>query len=230
MYISYKRPAIAMIELIFSIVIMGIVLMSAPMLISTAASTTSVALQQEGINEASARVSMILTYNWDQNDNNVSCIPPVLYVTNGDDELNATVNQKRVGVPFYTNSRTFKCGSMEFNASTIGKEDSELDDMDDFSNISLADLNTSGSGGVDYIEQDSVAIATLVTYISDNANYNSLKVIYAPGGAAVGGTSNIKNIQVTVTSTSSVSELNKNIILNAFSCNIGGYEPEHREF
>ena len=85
--IQHMRTAIAMIELIFAIVIMGIVLMSAPMLISTASSTTTVALQQEGINEASSRISMILTYPWDQNDINDSCISPVLHVSSGDSEL-----------------------------------------------------------------------------------------------------------------------------------------------
>jgi hypothetical protein len=209
---------------------MGIVLMSAPMLISTASSTTTVALQQEGINEASSRISMILTYPWDQNDINDSCISPVLHVSSGDIKLaeNAT-SGRRVGVPLLTNSRTFKCGDIELNATTIGLEGTSANDIDDFSNVTLADLNTSGSGGVDYIEQDTVSIATAITYISDTADYNSSTVTFAPG-AASGGTSNIKKIQVTLTSTSSTSEFEKNIILNAFSCNIGGFEYESRQF
>jgi len=35
---------------------------------------------------------------------------------------------------------------------------------------------------------------------------------------------------VTVTSTSGATELAKNIIFRGFSCNIGGYEYESREF
>ncbi|NKQ41562.1 MAG: type II secretion system protein, partial [Sulfurovum sp.] len=86
---SKHRDAIAMIELIFSIVVMGIVMMSAPMLISTASKTTSVALQQEGIHEAASRVNMIMTYEWDENALNGVCSsqPPILKVTNGDEKL-----------------------------------------------------------------------------------------------------------------------------------------------
>ncbi len=48
-YTQIRRPAIAMIELIFAIVIIGIVLMSVPQLISTAAKSGYVTIQQEAI-------------------------------------------------------------------------------------------------------------------------------------------------------------------------------------
>ena len=62
------RKAIAMIELIFAIVIMGIILMSAPMLISNASQSGYVAMQQEGINEAATQVNMIMGHYWDENN------------------------------------------------------------------------------------------------------------------------------------------------------------------
>ncbi|MCF6207545.1 MAG: type II secretion system protein [Sulfurovum sp.] len=224
---SNTRPAIAMIELIFALVIMGIVLMSAPMLISTASQSTSVALQQEGINEAASRVSMIMTYPWDEADTNDSCIPPVLHVTNGDDELDMNASSsRRTGVPLQTNSRTFVCGGRnDFNASVIGSEGGDLDDIDDFTNTSLV-VDLSGSGGTDYIEQGTVSIATTISYQSDNADYNSSTVSYTPMAGAV--TTNIKGIDVNLTSTSSVTELSKTIVLHAFSCNIGGREFAHK--
>jgi len=221
-----KRPAIAMVELIFSIVIMGIALMSAPMLISTATQSTSIALQQEGINEATSRINMILTYPWDKNDINDSCIPPVLHVTSGDSELDETGNTgRRIGVPFDTNSRTFKCGSNEFNASAIAIDG--LDDIDDFIGSSTLVLDTTGSGGEDYIEQNTVNIATTISYISDNADYNTSTTTYIPSSGS--STTNIKQISVTLSSTSSISELDKTIKVTAFSCNIGGYEYASRE-
>jgi hypothetical protein len=227
---SILRPAIAMIELIFAIVIMGIALMSAPTLISTAASSVSVALQQEGINEAASRVNMILTYPWDQNDTNDSCIPPVLHVTAGDNELDGnTTTGRRGGVPLGTNSRTFKCGSDDLNASSIGQEvNGTIDDIDDFVGTTLVSVG-GGTGGKDYIEQTTVNIATTISYINDNALYSNTSFSYAPGGAvAAGQTSNIKHITVTLTSSSGINELNKTIILRAFSCNIGGIEYESR--
>ena len=62
MYYKRLRPAIAMIELIFALVIMGIALMSAPMLITVSTQSIEVSLQQESLNEASSRVNMLLTY------------------------------------------------------------------------------------------------------------------------------------------------------------------------
>ncbi len=229
-----KRPAVAMIELIFAIVIMGIVISSAPMLISTASSTTVVALQQEAINEAATKVNMILTYPWDQSDVTDSCIPPVLHVTAGDSELNEYANTKRrVGIPTKSNSRTFACGNRsDFNASAIAKDG--LDDIDDFSdpsNPTSLVTDASGSGGVDYIEQSTVNISTTVSYINDSATYSNKTFAYNIGGTVSSGTTNIKLIQVTLTSSSSESELNqKNITLKAFSCNIGGIEYESRSF
>ncbi len=233
MYIELKRPAIAMIELIFAIVIMGIVMMSAPMLISTSAKSTSVALQQEGINEAVSRVSMILTHEWDQHDTNVSCLPPVLHVSSAGDvalkEVNTTT--RRVGVPLQTKSRTFHyaCNNSELNATaTLGIEGTVIDDIDDFTNTSLIE-DLSGSGGKDYIEKTTVNIATSIYYTPDIANYSSSSVAYSftPGSTSSSST-NIKAIQVTLTSTSGIDELEKTIVLNAFSCNTGGPEFQSR--
>lgn len=229
MTLQDKRPAVAMIELIFAIVIMGIVLGSAPMLISTATSSTSVALQQEGINEASSRINMILTYPWDANNTSDLCTPPVLHVTAGDSELAMdSTTSRRVGVPLLSNSRSFICGiDNNFTASMVVDGS---DDIDDFNSATSLTLVSSGSGGEDYIEQSTVNIATAISFINDTAAYTSETVAYAPSALAGGGSSNIKNIKVTLTSTSSVGELTKNITLNAFACNIGGFKYESREF
>lgn len=223
------RPAVAMIELIFAIVVMGIVMMSAPTLVATAAKSTMVALQQEGINEAATRVNMVLTYPWDQNDTNDSCIPPVLHVANGDSDLEEINANRRVGVPPESNSRTFKCGNTEYDASAIGKEGSIMNDLDDFNGMTSLLADVSGSGGTDYIEQTTVNIATTVSYILDMANYQSNTLSYTPQSTSTDST-NIKQIEVNLTSSSSETELQKTIILKAFSCNIGGIEYAHREF
>lgn len=228
MILQYKRPAVAMIELIFAIVIMGIVLSSAPMLISTASSSTSVALQQEGINEAASRINMILTYPWDENNTGDSCTPPVLRVTAGDSELDIdTSTSRRVGVPLLSNSRTFICGADNNFTASIAIDGSN--DIDDFNAATSLVNIASGAGGEDYIEQTTVNIATAISFIEDNADYTSETVAYAPDAAAA-GSSNIKYIQVTLTSTSGVDELDKNVSLNAFACNLGGFTYESREF
>jgi len=229
MKISCKRPAIAMIELIFSIVIMGIVLLSAPMLISTASKSTSVVLQQEGINETAARINMILTYEWDENNANSICatFPSILHVSSsGDSELGPT----RAGVPANSNSHTFNCGGSELNATAIGVEIAGIiDDQDDFDNVNLVDVPL-GSGGEDYIEQATVDIATNIKYVADAADYSgNPQYNFNPGGNSP-GTTNIKAITVILTSSNSADELDKEITMHAFSCNIGSYRFATRPF
>jgi len=229
---KHFRPAIAMIELIFAIVIMGIVMMSAPQLISTAAKSTTVGLQQEGINEAASRVAMILTYPWDENDTSDSCIPPVLVVTGGDSALDENgTSGRRTGVDKNSSSHTFLCDNKRFNASPIAADGS--DDVDDFAGTINLTTGSGGSGGTDYNEKDTVQIATAINYVEDNTSSHydpptsNRTLNYVPGAAVSGTTTtNIKHITVTLTSSSSASELNKTIILKAFSCNIGGFEYE----
>ena len=73
-----QRKAIAMIELIFAIVIMGIALMSAPTLISVSSKSTYTALQQESITAAVSQINMIMTGAWDEMDTNSTIGEPVL--------------------------------------------------------------------------------------------------------------------------------------------------------
>ena len=138
------RPAIAMLELIFAIVIMGIILMSAPQLISTAAQSGYVAIQQEAINEAASQVNMIMGYQWDENDVDERYIDPILQVANGDTELDEEGNtSRRLGTP-EESYRTFvrSDGVDNLAASTIGTSDAgetgdhDEDDIDDFNGYS----------------------------------------------------------------------------------------------
>ncbi len=220
---TYLRPAIAMIELIFAIVIMGIVMMSAPMLISTASNSTSVVLQQEGINQAVSRITMVLSYPWDEADTNDSCIPPVLRVTNGDIALDIN----RSGVPLASNSRKFNSCGMILNASTLGTDasDTEKDDIDDFGITSLAEIQDDGGR---YIGKNAVSIVTAVSYGLDTATYSGATITFKPT-PGTGGTTNIKNIDVNVTTYLGDAELESTIIMHAFSCNIGGIAYERKQ-
>jgi len=244
MMFSTQRKAIAMIELIFAIVVMGIVMMSAPQMLATASQSGYTTIQQEGINEAAAQMNMILDYPWDENDSN-SSHTTVLFVNNGDPGLNATravgggTPIARAGTPMksdrlYITSAGLPGGT--FNASPIGLDSNEnnlsiKDDIDDFNQTSV-NLTLDGiASAIDYIEKGgNINIARTVTYMEDNATYNNGGVngilAFSPNFTTPKGTTNIKQVQVTLTSTSGVTELSKTITLRAFSCNIGTYELE----
>ena len=239
MHNKILRPAIAMIELIFALVVMGIVMMSAPMLISTTAQSTNVALQQEGINEAASRVNMIMGYAWDENNVDTTYRPPILNVTNGDSAFNKVGStERRIGIPLES-KRTFIRSdtntTSNLNASTLQSDSGDSDDIDDFTgNISL-DLipEANDNNDIDYVEKTTVNINTVVNYSNDSVTggYNQSSINYTPFSSA-SPTTNIKSIIVTLTSTDTTNAdvLGKTIILRAFSCNIGGYTFEEKGF
>lgn len=239
------RKAIAMIELIFAIVIMGIVLMSAPMLISTASTSGYVAMQQEAINEASTQVNLILGHYWDEN-NVDETEDSIILQTAGDANLNennssGTLTGRRAGTPM-TSFRTFLTSTgTKLNATGVGTDagetlESDNDDMDDFDgSTSLTEIQSSPDAN--YIETTTINIARNVTYMADTPGGGSYldptadnKITFSdPFSAALpGGTTNIKQISVTLTSTSTPDELEKQIVLRAFTCNIGSFRLEEQ--
>ena len=244
MHIRILRPAIAMIELIFAIVIMGIVMMSAPMLIGTATQSTYVALQQEGINEAASRVNMIMGYAWDENNTDDRYVPPILHTTSTITALAVEINStsglptgRRIGIPSKS-KRTYiisDANTTQLNASTLISDEGagNEDDIDDFiGNINLALIGSAAN--IDYTEKKTVNINTAVAYIDDNVTggYSQSIISYVPFTASPTSTSNIKSITVTLTSTDTANAdvLEKTIVLRAFSSNIGGYEFKERVF
>lgn len=228
------RPAIAMLELIFAIVIMGIILMSAPQLISTAAKSGYVAIQQEAINEAASQANMIMGFHWDENDVSDEYIDPILIVSNGHSDLDENgATGRRQGTP-KESYRAFvrSDGVDDLNASSLGTDGTESgkDDIDDFTGVThLIEIETSVA---DTVEKATIDIANSISYNTDTVTggYNQSSIVFSPFSNAPSGTTNIKSITVSLTSSSGVEELDKNITLRAFSCNIGGYKLEEREF
>ena len=240
------QQGIAMIELIFAIVIMGIVLMSAPMLISTATKSGYIALQQEGINEAASQINMILGYTWDESNTDDSHVITVLQ-TAGDPGLDENVTTgRRAGTPNISERTFIDDNSTKWSASAIGADGGDLDDMDDFNGttVNLTEVQDADTGDAattaDYVEKKvDISISRTVGYISDGVGAGTYlspgtgtdkKITFTPDfGSTPGGTTNIKRVSVMLTSNSSASELNtKSITLHAFSCNIGSYKLEER--
>lgn len=234
-----------MIELIFAIVVMGIVLMSAPMLMQQAAKSGYIAIQQEAINEAASQVNMIMGYHWDENDANELYLDPILQVSAGNSGLNENNSSgqptsRRFGTP-QESYRTFvRSDGQRLTASSLGSDGGDRDDIDDFTGYS--NLTLIGTGTAGNVETTTIDINTSVVYISDNVGGGTYQdagadngIIFVPDFTSAGATANInstniKRIRVTLTSSSGVDELEKNIILNSFSCNIGAYNLEEKVF
>jgi len=223
---GYKR-GIAMVELIFAMVIIGIVLLSAPMLMHQASQSNSVALQQEAISAIMAHTSILLSKHWDEADANLSGgIAPILKTTQGDNIFDFTTTDTRGGL-YAGSGRLTLYNSAPLGASVIGAEGGDRDDIDDYhgteNNVSIYGGQSTNAGTGDYVDVD-LNISTQITYINDTPNTTPLLVDSIANtivSTSVAGTTNIKFVQSQLTSNSGIEELNKSITLTAFSCNLG---------
>lgn len=237
---NYKK-GIAMIELIFALVIMGIVLLSAPMLIQQSIKSSNVALQQEAIAAIASHTGILLSKQWDENNTiHTTGISPILELTNP--MPNSDFNLSGINFDNNISVRTSTVAGEKFNASIVlNNEDGEFDDLDDYNNnpITLSiflDENSSVGTLGDYVDTQ-ITIATNVSYADDRPITTFNQSIIDAGNKIfntqnLGGTlqSNIKFVQTTLTSNSSEAELNKTISLNAFSCNLGTYSLGGRQY
>jgi len=193
-----KRKAIAMIELIFAIVIIGITLLSVPLMVNQASQSTYTTLQQEAISAAASNMSLILSREWDEADTNTSLGAPILTTSSGTYNQAARTNLR---------SRTYFTSVGGTLSASTTFSDGDSDDVDDANGATTLVDDTDGD---DLIDQD-MTISTVVSYRN-------------------GATSDIKDISILLTTTNTASVLDKNITLNAFSCNIGSYKLERRVF
>ena len=238
------KKALAMIELIFAIVILGITMMSAPMLISQASNSGITALQQEAIAAASSELGMIMTRQWDEQDTNESQQSPILVVSNtGHPDLaeatdaDGNLTGRRIGTPLLsTRSFLTSLGGVRLNATPPAQftAEGDTDDVDDFNGqtVTLSVITATNAQTGDYADT-SLQIAVTVTYLTDSptSNYQQSSITYSqPFTLTTNNTTNIKAVTVTATSGSHNTELGTNVRLRAFTCNIGSYSLKEGRF
>jgi len=228
------KKAIALIELIFAIVIIGITLLAVPNLLSNTTKASNSAITQEAISNGASHLDMIMSQYWDEkciNPNN-----PILYVVNGDNELIEAKDSlgNNLGIRVGSNKDTPRRFSITKQfATTVSNfgldiNDTQPDDIDDFANTTytLVNQQTTNVAAGEY-KDININIATTINYISDNTIYsNNIVIFNNPFNTISTKSTNIKAIKVTITSSND----NKNIILNGFSCNIGAQKLNRRDF
>lgn len=216
-----KRKAVAMIELIFAIVVMGIAMLSIPIITIQSAKSGESTIMQESVAAAAAQMQMILSRHWDEVDADPSLGSrrPILQTDSANFNNKAGLN---------INGRTDQVNGIEYNASkAVNFLDGGDNDIDDYNGIVtpliLVESTTTSQG--DYIDIN-MNMASQVNYINDNIALSPTTTFnYDPASASMGITTNIKRVSVTLTSIEPAFA-NKNITLSAFSCNIGAVTPD----
>ena len=237
---QFKR-GIAMIELIFALVIMGIALLSAPMLIQQSIKSSNVALQQESIAALASHTGILLSKYWDEADSNYTAgVAPIITLSNPIIPVVAGVSPfDFAGISMADTNvtgRTQTIGSVTSNISaTLGQDNGpkDLNDIDDYIDVDIKltvfngeDAKVSTLG--DYVDTK-ISIGTVVTFADDTPNSvfgqttNAGNKIFDTQQITVGKDSNIKFISTKLTTNHDAEELQKEINLQAFSCNLGSY-------
>lgn len=212
------RKAASMLELVIAIVVMGIAVMSLPLILTQSQNANAIALQQEVILATKTKLGYILSYEWDVNsyDANAS-VSRVLDTTNSAsaDSDFSTTTIRRIGHVSADNRRRLRDDMAA--ATTDGSANwgnVVLGDIDDFDG---KDENTTiASATMDYIFN--LQLHPTVNYISDTATYSNQDMNFTFDTSSVpANPTNIKMITVRTVDTSN----NVNIVLRAFASNIG---------
>ena len=216
------RTGISMIELVISIVVMGIVVSALPMLLSQTQENNMAAMRQEVIMATKSRLTGIMTYQWDINsvDTLISPYERVLNTSASPDADNIfdTATLRRAGhinAPFRRMIHPTRTPTMP-NSAQWGNN--AFLDIDDFNNTTDS-INITPQD-FDFILD--VNLTSRVAYISDTLNINTVNQT-ATFDLNISdiktNPTNIKLVQVDATNTNAFNPIN--ITLRSFAQNIG---------
>lgn len=203
------RKASSMIELVIAIVVMGIAVMTLPLMLEQTQKGNSFAMQQEAILVARTQIGDILTYPWDENSIQDGVVG-VLDVTSS--AFGRYSEQRRVGHVRQDKRRKFFTNSTQAT-TTLGQEGSNYNDIDDFSSGSskeLVILNEDTASGLGY--KFDLKLNTTVSYV--DYNDSGLNTSNSPLAST-----NVKMIELSIKDTNDIMTPFK---LRAYSTNIGG--------
>jgi hypothetical protein len=218
-----KRGGFSLVELVFSIIVIAIALMTVPLMLGQSSQSNQYALMQESILAARTKMGNILSFRWDENaaDANGSVVR-VLDVANGASALDRNTTFRRKG--HIEEDYRRRMTDSEVNAS-LGQETVDVfDDIDDFDGES-AIVAASGAAGVqgtfDYLDKD-LNLTTIVRFISDDTNYSKQSITFdfnvSTATSNINQSTNIKMIELNATSTN---RADLPFVFRTFSSNIG---------
>ncbi|MEA1982067.1 MAG: prepilin-type N-terminal cleavage/methylation domain-containing protein [Campylobacterota bacterium] len=158
------RHGLTLVELIFSMVIIAIVFTIVPKIIFASNKSLQLSMKEDALFNAYSLMGSIIRLPWDEN----SLVDGKILGT----DANGACNNTRVGG--FIGSRN--CIDSDLNASTIGSESGDSDDIDDY-HASTIDVNKTVSG----VNKNIYDIDVSVEYVNGNyagsANTQELKEV-----------------------------------------------------
>jgi len=220
------RRSVTLIEIIFSIVIIGIAMVAIPTILSQTMKSNEFSLDQEALLAGATKMGNILTYEWDENNTGPQELKYVLDVINGDNELNRYPNINsihRVGHFIGQDRRRFD-PSLNYASNTLGSEETQPDDIDDF-NGKQSTLITNVQSDSDYVKE--FTFTTKIIYVEDNASYLQNRIGYSFPITSHTGSTNIKMVEVKIVDKQNSEQI---ATLRSYATNIGSTKLLSRIF
>ena len=188
---NYK--AFTLLELIISIIVLGIVATAFPLILQTLVQTSKTVSKEEVIFNELSLMKMVLPYYFDENSTKDDNYYKDLNITQGDSELEINDSSQNTGDArkgkAQFNNNEYRSGSSD-RASNIGVDAGEIegkvstyDDIDDFNKYSEI--------------AHGVNLTIYVSYIDDNANYSDENISFKYNYAPLNHHTNIKLIKIT---------------------------------
>ncbi len=211
-----------MIELVVSIVVIGISFMSVPLIMSETTRSVETSIQQEAVMAGLTQMVNIMSYKWDEQETNESLNGGYAKVldTFSLSELecsNYPEGRRRKG--HFVGKDRRKCYNTPRTATSIanlGSDGGDMDDIDDI--IGNKELLSGAAGGfLDYKKDYTTNIN--VVYVSDAISDtdfipSAIKGSIHTSPAAI--PTNIKMVETTITS-----QDGNSIVLRTFAANVG---------
>lgn len=186
--------AFTLLEVVFAVVILGIVVTGMPALLMTDSNSAEESLKQESFSNAFAAISLVNTEYWDENSTKGDNYYKALAVSSGDTELDCSSSStnKRIGKTELdngdgricaTDTSTYKASAIGIDADENSSDSSTFDDVDDFNDFNITNLSK-------------YEINISVSYLDDDANYSDNNITFNLKKSS--DEKNIKLIQVNV--------------------------------
>lgn len=223
------RKGVAMIELIFSIVIMAYVFTALPQLMTQVNHASTLGIKQEAISLLASQMNLVMSNEWDDKNTRSNYSSFILEVDKGDEDLKHNlVTKLRGNRTEYKNTRLFsEIETITASENLIIEYDKDtthfIDDVDDYNEREVSLTLGGEENDRDYIDQQ-IKINTDVYYVSYNGDFSNKEINVTNSGLTL-GTTNIKEIVGTLTTDNKKFKNNK-LVLKAFSSNLGAYSPE----
>jgi len=209
---SQKRCSFTLIEILISLIVIGIVAVTFPIMLQTSVNTFNTSAKEEVFYQEFALLQLINSLYFDENNTKGDNYYKDLNATTGDSELTINVysnSLNRIG-KHQMNNNILRSGS-NLTVSSIGidngetlGDDSTYDDIDDYNNF---EENLVSFGNVN--------LKVKIKYIDDSTDYNESKINFSFNYNNEKNGTNIKLIQISADVDSHP------IVLNYPSLNIG---------